>query len=312
VKVSIIIPVFNSEKFLRESICSAINQTYDDIEIIVINDGSTDNSIDILNQFSEKIKIINKINGGAASAINVGIKSSSGNWIKFHAPDDILKNNAIEILVKKVNELKDPEHTILYSNYEIIDSHNNKIHEYVEPDFNKLTQFEKNVILLDHSILHPLTSLIPINCFNECGLMNENLKYVEDYEFWLRCCILHNYKLIHVPQITAEYRIHQDQLTQTKNKEMSHNSKVIRNSILDKLSPDLRFKYKKKLELYQKTMYPKHIQILRSIRRLTMYLLPNSISKKIIDKSMKSKKINKIYQNVRLSWEEFPSESKNN
>ena len=72
----------------------------------------------------------------------------------------------------------------------------------------------------------------------------------------------------------------------------------------------MRSKYQKKLKLYQKTMYPKNIQILRKIRSLMMYILPNSISKRIIDKSMKSKKINKIYQDVRLSWEEFPSESK--
>jgi len=310
VLVSIIIPVFNSEKFLEDTVYSALNQTYQEIEVIAVDDGSSDKSIDILKNFEDKIKIIRKKNGGIASALNEGIKISKGKWIKILGADDVLKNNAIEILLKQINELESPEKCILYSNYEIIDESGKLIHEYIEPDLNSLAQFERNVVLLDHSIVHPLTSLIPISCFEKCGFFNEQLKYVEDYEFWLRCCILHDYKLVLIPKVTAEYRIHPNQLTQTKNKEMSKNSMLIRNSILDELQSDLRSQYQKKLKLYQKTMYPKNIQILRKIRSLMMFCLPNSISKKIIDKSMKSKKINKIYQDVRLSWEEFPSESK--
>ena len=75
-KISVIIPVYNVEKYLRECLDSVVNQTLKDIEIICVNDGSTDNSLDILNEFSNKdnrVKIINKTNGGLSSARNAGM-----------------------------------------------------------------------------------------------------------------------------------------------------------------------------------------------------------------------------------------------
>src|SRR2546428_1497219 len=97
-KVSIIIPVYNAEKYLDKCINSAINQTYPDIEIIAVNDGSTDRSLDILKKYSDKIKIISKENGGLASARNAGFKGARGEWIKPLDADDILYPNAVEEL----------------------------------------------------------------------------------------------------------------------------------------------------------------------------------------------------------------------
>ena len=71
--ISIIIPIYNSEKFLRETLESAINQTYTNIEIICVDDGSTDNSLKILKKYSDKIKIVSKKNQGLASSINTAI-----------------------------------------------------------------------------------------------------------------------------------------------------------------------------------------------------------------------------------------------
>ena len=99
-KVSIIIPVYNAEQFLDECINSTLNQTYDNIEIIAENDGSTDNSKNILEKFNSKIKIIHKINGGTASALNAGIKEMNGEWFKWLSADDVLKRNCIDVLIK--------------------------------------------------------------------------------------------------------------------------------------------------------------------------------------------------------------------
>ena len=77
-KVSIVIPVFNAEKYLKECIDSALNQTYKDIEIIAVDDGSTDSSPEILKKYENKITTISKKNGGTASALNAGIKVMSG------------------------------------------------------------------------------------------------------------------------------------------------------------------------------------------------------------------------------------------
>ena len=145
--VSVIIPVYNSEKFLKESIESVLNQTYKQIEVIAINDGSTDNSQKILEQYSDKITIISQTNHGLAHALNVGIKKIKGKWFKWFSPDDILYPKAIEILVNEAKKL--PDNTIIYSNWELIDEKGNKLRDFSESNFNDLNCFDFNVRLLD-------------------------------------------------------------------------------------------------------------------------------------------------------------------
>ena len=89
--ISIIIPVYNVEQYLDECMKSLINQTLKDIEIICINDGSTDNSLEILKGYAEKddrIKIIDKENGGYGIAMNMGLKAATGEYIGILEPDD--------------------------------------------------------------------------------------------------------------------------------------------------------------------------------------------------------------------------------
>jgi len=117
--VSVIIPVYNSEKFLKESIESILSQSYENIEIIAVDDGSTDNSLEILNQFKGDIIVIHQKNQGLAGALNTGIKKMTGKWFKWFSPDDIMNPDAIETLVRKGIELG--ENCIVYSNWDLID-----------------------------------------------------------------------------------------------------------------------------------------------------------------------------------------------
>ena len=172
-KVSVIIPVFNSEEFLHDSINSVLNQTHKNLEIIAINDGSTDKSLEILQQFSDKIIVISQLNQGLASAIKTGIKKMHGKWFKWFSPDDILYPNAIEILVKEANKL--PENTIVYSNWEIIDENSEKMRDFSESNFNDLEKFDFNVRLLDGQQINVNTTLIPTSLFTR-GCLFQNLK----------------------------------------------------------------------------------------------------------------------------------------
>ena len=99
-KISIIIPVYNAEKYLEECIRSAIEQSYRDIEVIAVDDGSTDNSLEILEKYSSKIRIIKKKNGGTSTALNIGIEAMDGQWFKWLSADDILDNNAVQVQIK--------------------------------------------------------------------------------------------------------------------------------------------------------------------------------------------------------------------
>ena len=103
-KISIIIPVYNVEKYLEQCLKSVINQTFKDIEIICINDGSTDNSLEILEAFQkqdERIKIINKQNEGQGIARNEGLKVAKGEYISFIDPDDWVAQGMYEFLYNK-------------------------------------------------------------------------------------------------------------------------------------------------------------------------------------------------------------------
>lgn len=108
-KVSIIIPVYNAEKFLKKCLDSIIEQTYENIEIICVNDGSKDGSLNILKEYQEKdfrIVVINKENAGVSEARNDGIKKSTGEYVMFADADDWLEKDAVEIMYNALQEKK--------------------------------------------------------------------------------------------------------------------------------------------------------------------------------------------------------------
>ena len=99
--ISVIVPVYNVEKYLAECLDSILNQTYTDLEIICVNDGSTDNSLKILNEYAQKdnrIKVISQQSGGASVARNTGIKHSTSEYLTFVDSDDIIKPTYMETL----------------------------------------------------------------------------------------------------------------------------------------------------------------------------------------------------------------------
>lgn len=105
-KISVVVPVFNSEKYLEKCIDSIINQTYKNIEIILINDGSSDKSEEICNSYLKtykNIKLINQSNSGVSVARNNGLKSSTGDYVLFVDSDDWLEKDMLEIMVKEID-----------------------------------------------------------------------------------------------------------------------------------------------------------------------------------------------------------------
>ena len=105
--ISIIVPIYNVEKYLRQCLDSILNQTYQNFECLLINDGSPDNSADICREYVEKdsrFKYFEKENGGLSDARNYGIRQSKGSYITFVDSDDWLEENAVEILMKRAEE----------------------------------------------------------------------------------------------------------------------------------------------------------------------------------------------------------------
>jgi|TARA_B110000495_G_C23011317_1_gene598199 glycosyltransferase involved in cell wall biosynthesis len=248
--VSVIIPVYNSAQFLKESLESVINQTYSNIEIICVNDGSTDNSLKILQQYSDKITIVSQENHGLASALNLGICTMKGIWFKWFSPDDVMFPYAIETLV---NVAKKYSNTIVYSNWKIIDENGNELREFQESNYNKLSNFEYNIRLLDKQLINVNTTLIPSCLLENFFINNLDDPVTIDYNFFLHSALLSdtNFHLILKP--TIKYRIHSDQLSHKNISKTMESISKIKNEILIQLDDSIRMKYLDELGKYQKT-----------------------------------------------------------
>ena len=246
--VSIIIPVYNSQQFLKESLESIFNQTYSNIEIICVNDGSTDNSLHILQSYSEKITIISQKNQGLSSALITGINNMHGKWFKWFSPDDLMYSNTIETLV---NCAKKHPKSIVYSNWKIIDEKGDELRDFSESNYNDLSDFEYYVRLLDGQQINVNTSLIPSILFEKCLIRNLDDPVAVDYDFFIRAALLHNVKFHLIQKSLIKYRIHSEQLSHKNiSKTLDYVSKI-KFEIFQHLDKSIQNKFINELKIYQ-------------------------------------------------------------
>ena len=250
-KVSVVIPVYNSARYLKCSLDSVLTQTYTNIEIIVVDDGSIDNSPSILKQYDDRIIVLSQENHGLASALNLAVKKMTGKWLKWFSPDDILYPNAIETLVSNAKKL--PINTIVYSNWELIDGKNKTLHKFSESNYNDLKIFDFNIRLLVGQQINVNTTIIPIFLFDSgCTFRNLEDPVAIDYDFFLRAGILYNTKFHLVDNILLKYRIHKNQLSHRNISKTLSFVSVLRNEILSGLEESVKKKYLLALQEYEK------------------------------------------------------------
>ena len=249
--VSVVIPVYNSERYLEECLDSVISQTYQNVEIIVVDDGSTDSSPDILKRYSDRVSVFSKKNNGLTSALNLGINKMNGHWFKWFSPDDLMYPYTIETLVDEAKKYSDD--AIIYSNWNIIDDTGNILREFHESDYNDLSNFDYNIRLLDGQQINVNTTLIPSHLFEKVSIRELNDPVAIDYDFFLCSALLHGttFHLISKPLI--KYRIHSDQLSHKNISKTLDYISEIKNEILQRLDGSVKDRYIHELKQYQKT-----------------------------------------------------------
>ncbi len=188
--VSIIIPLYNAEKYIEQCINSAFNQTYTNIEIIVVNDGSTDASLDIINKHPQinKIKVITQENKGAAAARNTGLTHANGDFIQFLDADDVLEPNKIEAQINLYKQYDYSQDILIFGKWSIIgldlsklgDNQKSIWHNYQKPA-DILNDF-----VLFGCCLPPIVYLTPKLLIEKAGNWNEKLSLNDDGEFFSR------------------------------------------------------------------------------------------------------------------------------
>lgn len=215
-KVSIIIPVLNGSNFLRQAIDSALAQTYSNIEIIVVNDGSTDSGATeaIAKSYGEKIQYFSKPNGGCASALNFGILQMQGDLFSWLSHDDLYRPKKVERQVAKYLAQNNPN-SIIFSGYVIRDERNRRLgssiaHRYLSPE-----QLAKPLYPLLRGLVHGCTLLIPRHLFEQIAYFNEQLRTTQDYALWFD--LFRQVPLIYDQHVNVIARTHSEQDTQKIN-----------------------------------------------------------------------------------------------
>lgn len=190
-KVSVIIPLYNTEKYVSECIDSVISQTYEDIEVIVVDDGSTDGSLGVVTSLygsNEKVKIISQENRGGCAARNVGLQKARGNYIQFLDADDKLDKNKIQSQMDLLKSLQYPTDILVFSGWTILGmpisdmGENQKMvwHDYKNP-IDVLVDF-----ILYQCCLPPSVYLTSMDLINKVGGWDESLKRNQDGDFFAR------------------------------------------------------------------------------------------------------------------------------
>lgn len=220
-KVSIIIPVYNGANYVSEAIDSALAQTYKNIEIIVVNDGSNDNgeTEKIARSYGDKINYYFKENGGVSSALNYGIKKMTGEWFSWLSHDDYYSPEKIEhsVNVLRQQEFDSREKLIVYVDGMLVKSDRTKLapfHRYFK-DERVYSGEDAAVTLARQGTLCGCCLLIHKNAFNDVGFFDEELRFSQDALMWYNL-FLGGYDVYYSSHKDVCSRVHKLQVTNTR------------------------------------------------------------------------------------------------
>ncbi|MBR3661561.1 MAG: glycosyltransferase family 2 protein [Bacilli bacterium] len=215
-KVSVIIPVYNSSKYLKECLDSVINQTYQNLEIIIINDNSNDNSLSIINSFKDKrIRIINlDKRNGVASCRNKGVDCSTGDYICFLDSDDFWYLEKIEKQVKFIEDK-----AFIYSDYEYYnDKRRHRVHVPKKITYNKA---------LKNTTIFTSTVMLNMKYLTKEDLYMPNVKLGQDSSTWWK--ILKKVKIAYgMNEVLSIYRVGNKSLSSNKIKAVIGTWKILK------------------------------------------------------------------------------------
>jgi glycosyltransferase involved in cell wall biosynthesis len=214
-KVSVIMPIYNGERYVEQAIDSLLAQTYQDWELIVVDDGSTDSTPSILNRYTDpRIRVIQQKNGGEANARNTGLDSMKGEYMAFLDADDIYFPNALADLSSFLDS--NQRYGVVFSDGIIFDQNDNEL--------MRLTEVRPGIHtgnILDPLVLSPSVITVPVCTMSRVADIRRNELHFDennnligtDWDFWIRLSV--NVEFGYLDRITCKYRIHTSNITRT-------------------------------------------------------------------------------------------------
>lgn len=203
--VSVVVTCYNYGKYLKGCLESILSQSFTDLEIIVVNDGSTDDTDEVIGKFQgmDNIKYIKQVNSGQAKAKNAGIQHASGDFIAFLDADDAWEEDK---LTKQIPLFSKEAVGVVYSRARYIDEQGRTLEDfklvgkYLVPKSGNVT----NYLLLDNFVPFS-SSIVRRNCLERCGTFDESLKMGIDWDLWLRISTAYEFDFVDEPLLI--YRI---------------------------------------------------------------------------------------------------------
>lgn len=220
-KISIIVPIYNAEKYLEKCISSILHQDYENFELILVNDGSTDQSEYIIDKFAKedsRVKVFHKINGGVSSARNFGISQASGEYICFVDSDDWLSNKYLSAFVSAKSRFNTDDETLIIQDFNLILS---------KPQYNTLDINEDILLNIKNNAKElsehkAFRDAFPFNKFYSSYkikknniLFNEKQSFGEDFTFFVDY-IVHIQDILLIKDSNYNYLIRENSLTSTQ------------------------------------------------------------------------------------------------
>lgn len=196
--VSIVIPTFNQGRYLAQAIDSVLAQDYPEIELIVLDDGSTDETPSVLDRYRERVRWERHDNIGQAQTVNKGWAMSSGTILSYLAADDYLLPGAVRRSVETL--LADPEAVLSYCDYHLVDPQSLFIRRVTTPEYSYRDMAVRVICAPGPGIFMQRAA------FERAGNWNPALRQIPDFEYWLRLGLEGEFRRI--PEALAAYRVH--------------------------------------------------------------------------------------------------------
>ena len=216
--VSVVMPAYNSARYIAEAIYSALQQDYPALEIIVVDDGSTDDTVNIVSRYGDKVRLLSQKNQGSAAARNLGIRQARGKYIAFLDADDAWWRHKIR---HQVEALGEGRYKMAYSRFIWWHPNEQGQHTQAETEFEQpanpnlssaaiVTGWPYAELLLD-CIVWTSTVIVEKAELETAGLFDESLRKGQDYDLWLR--LSRQIEMLGLEKPTALYRIHPASIT---------------------------------------------------------------------------------------------------
>ncbi|MCC7288973.1 glycosyltransferase family 2 protein [bacterium] len=221
--VSVVMSVYNGEKYLREAIDSILNQTFMDFEFVIIDDGSTDNTLEILKSYSDpRILLISRENKGLVASLNEGIEMARGKYIARMDADDISHKKRLEYQLQMIESSFVP--TVVATLGLLIDDQGTKrgtyLVPYLQPDLARR-------FYIGNSILHG-SAMYPRDAVLQNGLYSDSVGPVEDYDLWTRLDLL---SFSVVPKMLYSYRVNEEGVSIQRSTQQLRGAKIVRDEL---------------------------------------------------------------------------------